>query len=96
MSSKIPPLLEPYLALPPEAALVLVTGVLGASPNWLVLRFLYSYLRGVGSPASGPGTSGLDGGGGGGGTRESDVGVVLVSFMRDGRFWRDGAGRMVS
>ncbi|KAI9904057.1 hypothetical protein N3K66_000586 [Trichothecium roseum] len=88
MSSKIPPLLEPYLALPPEAALVLVTNVLGASSNWLVLRFLYSYLRGLAAPAPAP--SGFDGGG----TRENDVGVVLVSFMRDGRFWRDGAGRM--
>ncbi|TVY71220.1 hypothetical protein LSUE1_G007580 [Lachnellula suecica] len=44
MSSKIPPLLEPYLALPPEASLVLLTSVLGASTNWLVLRFLHSAL----------------------------------------------------
>jgi hypothetical protein len=46
MSSRIPPLLEPYLALPPEASLILLTSVLGASSNWLVLRFLHSALIG--------------------------------------------------
>ncbi|TAQ86158.1 hypothetical protein B7494_g5515 [Chlorociboria aeruginascens] len=44
MSSRIPPLLEPYLTLPPEASLILLTSVLGASSNWLVLRFLHSTL----------------------------------------------------
>lgn len=79
MATRIPPLLEPYLALPPEAALILLTSVLGASSNWLVLRHLYSYLRG-----------------GAGDESSSDTGVVLVSFLRDGSFWRDGASRMVS
>lgn len=76
-SSRIPHLLEPYLALPSEGSLVLLTSVLGASANWLVLRHLYSYLRG----ASG---------------EDRDTGVVLVSFLRDGAFWRDGAAKMVS
>jgi elongator complex protein 6 len=44
MASKIPPLLEPYLALPSEASLILLTSVLGASTNWLLLRFLHSAL----------------------------------------------------
>lgn len=77
-SSRIPPLLEPYLALPPEASLILLTSVLGASSNWLVLRHVYSYLRGA---AAG---------------EDRDTGVVLVSFLRDGAFWRDGAAKMVS
>jgi len=68
-----PPLLEPYLGLPPEAALVLLTGVLGASTNWLVLRYLQSVLA-----APGP-----------------DVGVLLVSFLRDRAFWAHGAARLV-
>ena len=76
MSSRIPSLLEPYLALPSEASLTLLTSVLGASSNWLVLRCLYSYLR------SSEGNE--------------DVGVVLVSFMRDGAFWREGCGKLVS
>ncbi|KAK7408862.1 hypothetical protein QQX98_008985 [Neonectria punicea] len=73
-SSRIPPLLEPYLTLPPEASLILLTSVLGASANWLVLRHVYSYLRG----------------------EDRDTGVVLVSFLRDGAFWRDGAAKMAS
>ncbi|GJN67316.1 hypothetical protein VFPFJ_00513 [Purpureocillium lilacinum] len=83
--SKVPPLLEPYLGLPPEAALVVLTSVLGASTNWLVQRFLYSLLRhrqrGSDVDAEGLGEG-------------HDVGVVLVSFMRDGAFWRDGASRL--
>ena len=46
MSTRIPSLLEPYLSLPPEASLILLTSVLGASSNWLVIRFIYSALQG--------------------------------------------------
>ena len=87
MSSRIPPLLEPYLALPTEAALLLVTSVLGASSNWLVLRYLCSYLKTAGSRDSVPSEDG---------PASNDVGVVLVSFLRDGAFWRDGSARLVS
>lgn len=88
-SARIPPLLEHYLALPPESYLVLLTSVLGASANWLVLRHLYAYLRGR-SPAAA--------GGGGGDEEEAhkDTGVVLVSFMRDAAFWSEGAAKLVS
>lgn len=81
MSSRIPPLLEPYLALPPEASLVLLTSVLGASTNWLVLRFLHSAF--VGSEASSDISS------------EDESKVLLVSFMRDLAFWKENARRMV-
>lgn len=76
MAARIPPLLEPYLALPDEASLILLTNVLGASSNWLVLRYIYSILK---SQDEG-----------------ENAGVVLVSFMRDSTFWREGGGRMVS
>jgi elongator complex protein 6 len=78
-SIKIPPLLEPYLELPPEAALVLLTSVLGASANWLVLRWIYSALK-SGQPRD---------------EGAADVAVVLCSFLRDGAFWRDGAAKLV-
>jgi elongator complex protein 6 len=68
--------LEPYLALPDEASLILLTSVLGASSNWLLLRYIYSILKNQ--------------------DEGEDAGVVLVSFMRDSTFWREGAGRMVS
>ncbi|KAF9871917.1 hypothetical protein CkaCkLH20_10549 [Colletotrichum karsti] len=80
MATRIPHLLETYLALPPECAQILLTSVLGASTNWLVLRYLYSYLR---KPSPGAEDSPAD-----------DVRVVLVSFMRDFAFWKEGAGRL--
>ncbi|KAI9163367.1 hypothetical protein HJFPF1_04975 [Paramyrothecium foliicola] len=85
MSSRIPPLLEPYLALPTEAALILVTSVLGASSNWLVLRYLCSYLKAKGQRGAPEGEDG---------PVTEDVGVVLVSFLRDAAFWREGAGKL--
>jgi elongator complex protein 6 len=78
MASRIPHLLEPYLALPPEASLILLTNVLGASSNWLVLRFLYNILN-----------SRVEEG-------EGETKVLLISFMRDLSFWKDGAKRLVS
>jgi elongator complex protein 6 len=81
MTSRLPALLEPYLALPSEASLILVTNVLGASANWLVLRYLYAYLK----------ASKFSGDAG-----DETIGVVFASFLRDAAFWRDGAGRMVS
>ncbi|RFU23893.1 hypothetical protein B7463_g12444, partial [Scytalidium lignicola] len=79
MSTRIPSLLEPYLSLPPEAALILFTNVLGASSNWLVLRFLYSALvqqDGASTEAEGRNK------------------VVLLSFLRDFGFWKEGARRL--
>lgn len=78
-STKIPPLLEPYLNLPPEAALVVLTSVLGASANWLVLRWVYGLLRN-GQQA---------------GEAADTTAIVLCSFLRDGAFWREGAAKMV-
>ncbi|KAH7317650.1 hypothetical protein BKA65DRAFT_599659 [Rhexocercosporidium sp. MPI-PUGE-AT-0058] len=80
MSSRIPPLLEPYLALPPEASLVLLTSVLGASSNWLVLRFLHGAL--IGSEVSSEVAS------------EDEPKVLLVSFVRDLAFWKENARRL--
>ncbi|KUI73021.1 hypothetical protein VM1G_08173 [Cytospora mali] len=45
MASQIPALLESYLSLPPETSQIVLTGILGASTNWLVLRSLYSLLK---------------------------------------------------
>lgn len=93
----IPPPLEPALRLPPEdTSLVLLTGILGASTNWLVLRFLYSYLSSSSSSSPLPGrrhrASGTSEGPGE--SAANAVSVVLVSFMRDFTFWREGAARL--
>jgi elongator complex protein 6 len=110
MASRIPPLLEPYLSLPPEASLILLTSVLGASTNWLVLRYLQSAL--VPSAVTGADTGrspGLEVGGwiggvgnadttgnGSGDTKGDGTAVVLVSFLRDLSFWREGGRKLVS
>ncbi|KAH8907534.1 hypothetical protein BR93DRAFT_911433 [Coniochaeta sp. PMI_546] len=85
MSTRIPPLLEPYLALPPETSLIVLTSILGASTNWLVLRYLHTFLNP--SAKTDPAPSPDD-------TVKEDVSVLLVSFLRDYPFWRDGAGRL--
>ncbi|KAK3365081.1 hypothetical protein B0T24DRAFT_422530 [Lasiosphaeria ovina] len=110
MTSRIssPALLEPYLGLPEEAALVVITGVLGASTNWLVLRYLHSLLKPAPqarppppAPTGGaddttttghhfPGEPRTEQDGGG----EGEVCVLLVSFLRDFRFWKESAGRL--
>ncbi|KAH8196577.1 hypothetical protein TruAng_009271 [Truncatella angustata] len=86
-SSRIPPLLEPYLGLPPEASLIVLTSVLGASTNWLTQRYLCSFLATTSrnAPAESEGSNGL---------AEGDTCVVLVSFMRDFAFWKEGMGRL--
>ncbi|OAA74054.1 hypothetical protein ISF_00955 [Cordyceps fumosorosea ARSEF 2679] len=90
-SSRIPALLMPYVASGPlthdEGSLTVITWVQGASANWLVLRYLYAL---------------LGGGGGGRSVKEEDEaaeegqqpGVVLVSFLRDQRFWGDGCAKL--
>jgi len=83
--SQIPHLLSSYLALPSETSLILLTSVLGASTNWLLLRYLQSFLR----PSSPDGN-------GNGDAQKEKVKVLLLSFMRDWAFWKDGGRKLVS
>ncbi|KAJ4417597.1 hypothetical protein N0V82_006070 [Gnomoniopsis sp. IMI 355080] len=87
MAAQIPPLLESYLSLPPETSQIVLTGILGARTNWLVLRYLHSLLK--------PGTANHKARHGDEGDSDhEDVRVVLVSWMRDYAFWKEGAGRL--
>ncbi|KAF7905778.1 hypothetical protein EAF00_000057 [Botryotinia globosa] len=81
----IPPLLTPYLSLPSESSLILLTGVLGAGTNWLLLRYLSSIF----SPRAEK-----NGEGDAEGEGEGEVKVVFLSFMRDMGFWREGARKI--
>ena len=83
-STKIPPLLGPYLSSFSQSnSLILVTSVLNASANWLVLRFVAAALQspevGIDAQSATPATK-----------------VVLVSFLRDWEFWRSEGRRLVS
>ncbi|KAL2860259.1 hypothetical protein BJX68DRAFT_81434 [Aspergillus pseudodeflectus] len=82
----LPHLLTPYVVSPPQSTLTLVSSILGATGNWLVLRFLYAALGN--SPASNPGYGGPEAE-----TRKTRR-VVLVSFLRGWEFWRSEAKRL--
>lgn len=88
-TTRIPQLLEPYLTLPPPSSHILLTGVLGASTNWLVLRWLYALLRNGAAKGRIEERDADEEG-------EGSTGVVLVSFLRDASFWREGVSKMVS
>ncbi|KAI9776038.1 MAG: hypothetical protein M1839_000640 [Geoglossum umbratile] len=79
--------LEPYVRVPPKDSLVLLTSVLGASTNWLVLRFLYNAL--IASSTIKPPTSAE-----GDGSDNNGYTVLLASFLRDKSFWVEGARRI--
>ena len=83
MASRIPPLLDACLALPPETSQIVLSGVLGASTNWLVQRYLYAFL---GRAASAPDAD-AD-------ADDENPHVLLVSFLRDFAFWKEGAARL--
>lgn len=89
MSRSIPPLLSPYLSLPSESSLILLTSVLGAGTNWLVLRYLSSLLSST-SPLTSTDSRGNENG-----DENGEVKVVFLSFMRDMAFWREGARKIV-
>ncbi|KAJ2895414.1 uncharacterized protein MKZ38_006600 [Zalerion maritima] len=88
-SRSLPPLLQPYLSparpssSPEPKSLTLVTSVLGASANWLVLRYLVSCLSAASSAQAQPSSP-----------TSSEPTVVLVSFLRDLTFWTSSASRL--
>jgi len=83
----LPPLLTPYLSLPPSS-LTLLTSTLGASSNWLVLRFLYAALfpptqsPATFSPPTNPPAEPIK------------THIILLSWLRDFSFWKDGAKKL--
>ncbi|EEH07539.1 conserved hypothetical protein [Histoplasma capsulatum G186AR] len=89
MPTPTAPLLAPYTASPlPAQSLTLITSVLGATSNWLVLRILCDAL------SSGSGRGGEEMEFGGPGARRRVRGVVFVSFLRAVKFWRGEARKM--
>lgn len=90
-STRITPLLYPCVQLPREDSILLLTSTLGASANWLIIRFLCNVLSNSGAPAAR--RIGGDGAGNESSSANEDAGmnVVLVSWMRDYEFWKQEA-----
>lgn len=78
-SERVNSVLAPYLALPNEHSQILITNVLGASANWLILQHLGALLgesrRDVLTEKP------LE-------NANADTSVILVSWLRDWEFWR--------
>lgn len=71
----VPPLLSPLLQTPPKScSLYLLTSVLSASTNWLVLRFVYTALGE--KSLNDDGTTG-------------EVRVLMISWLRGLELWRE-------
>lgn len=80
-SSRIPPLLQPHTRLPKDDSILLLTNTLGASANWLIVRFLCeAFSQGPTTNDEGISPEGKE-----------NVSVVLVSWMRDWEFWKSEA-----
>lgn len=87
--SRTPLLLQPYTRLPTKDSLILLTSVLGASTNWLVIRFLCGALSSAhATKDGGDGVGRLGDEFSGAREEEGESAVVLVSWMRDWEFWR--------
>jgi len=71
-STRIPPLLQSCVHVPHDDSLLLVTSTLGASANWLLVRFLCDALSAANAPNG----------------NNDGHNVVLVSWMRDYEFWK--------
>ncbi|KAE8359363.1 hypothetical protein BDV27DRAFT_55238 [Aspergillus caelatus] len=82
----LPPLLAPYVSSLPHSSLTVLSSVLGATGNWLVLRFLYAALSSSSNSETAFGLNGSDG--------VKNRRVVLVSFLRGWEFWRSEAKRL--
>ncbi|OJJ78241.1 hypothetical protein ASPBRDRAFT_37447 [Aspergillus brasiliensis CBS 101740] len=82
----LPPLLTPYVSSLPQSSLTVLSSVLGATGNWLVLRFLYAALSSTSASDAVSALSDISNG------RKRKV--VLVSFLRGWDFWRSEAKRL--
>ena len=81
----IPALLSPLLQTPPKAcSLSLLTSVLSASTNWLVLRFIYAALAGGGEKNLNNDDDDDDGT-----TTTREFRVLIISWLRGLELWRE-------
>lgn len=76
----IPPLLSQYISHIPSSSLTLLTSTLAATTNWLVLRFIHAALK----PAALDEPDHVS----------ADTKVILVSWLRNGNFWKDGGKKL--
>jgi elongator complex protein 6 len=93
MPSSVPPVLSPYVTPAPQGSLALVTSVLDAASNWLLLRYVQAALKdNVADKTHGSGD-----------VLASDIGnhlqenfkVIFVSVLRGFEQWREMGKKVV-
>jgi hypothetical protein len=93
MPCSIPPVLSPYVTPAPQGSLTLVTSVLDAASNWLLLRYIHAALKdNVADKTHGSGD-----------VLGSDIGnhlrenfkVIFVSILRGFEQWREMGKKVV-
>ena len=84
----IPPLLSLNLSNLPHTSLTLLTSTLGATTNWLVLRFICAALKSSGHGIAHDIPNTLE--------KHYGQGIVLVSWLRDGTWWKESGRKLVS
>ncbi|KAK4555245.1 hypothetical protein LTR86_007541 [Recurvomyces mirabilis] len=79
--NRIPAALEPYLRLPPETSLILLTSTLSCTANWLTPRFIAAAINGS-SHGDSTNTQSVPE------AREEGSTVILASWMRNQAYWK--------
>ncbi len=92
MPIPIPPLLSPYVSPAPAGSSALVTSVLDATSNWLILRFIHAALDWKRSAVrAGAGTGGISAE-----DQDENYSMVFVSVLRGSEQWREMGKKVVS
>lgn len=94
MPTPVPPLLSPYISPAPEGSLTLLTSVLDAGSNWLLLRHIHAALigSGISDRASAGGnvvSDSIDD------ANRNDFKVVFVSILRGFEQWQEMGKKVV-
>src|SRR3954452_7385884 len=93
MPYSVPPVLSPYITPAPQGSLTLITSVLDAGSNWLLLRYVHAALK----------DDVVDNTHGSGDVLASDIGnhlqenfkVIFVSVLRGFEQWREMGKKLV-
>ncbi len=97
MPTPIPPNLSPVLQPPAPGSLTLITSVLDATSNWLLLRYIYAALRpgkqdGHGTKAARVAVGADEDTNEG---KNQDLKIVFISFLRPFELWREMGKKIV-
>ena len=84
----VPPLLLPNISNLPYTSLILLTSTLGATTNWLVLRYICAALKSSDYGIAYDTPSTLE--------KHYGPRIVLVSWLRDGKWWKESGRKLVS